>query len=82
MFQNQKRCGCCGNPVDNETAKQNNGLCQDCAAKFDEYVLDLSIDKMLKDLSDWQLERQLRRIGWIFHLDPEYVRQIVWEIEG
>lgn len=82
MFQPQNRCSCCGNPVDDETVEQNDGLCQECAADFDECVLDLSIDKEIKDLSDWQFERQLRWIGWEYHRDPEYVRQLVWEIEG
>lgn len=78
----KNHCKHCGNPVDDEHAEQNAGLCLDCAADFDECVLDLSVDKKLKDLSDWQLECQLRRIGWEFHCDSEYVRQRIWEIEG
>ena len=81
MFQNQKRCGCCGNPVDDRTAEQHDGLCQGCAADFDECVLTLSMDKVFKDLSDWQLNCRLRSIGREFHRDPEDVRRLVWEIE-
>ena len=75
-------CKRCGKPVDDEHAEQNDGLCLDCAADFNECVLDLSMDKELEDLSDWQLNRRLRSIGWEFHFNPEDVRELVWEIEG
>ena len=74
-------CKRCGIPVANGLAEQNDGLCQNCAADFDECVLTLSMDKELKDLSDWQYNRELKRIGWEFHTDPEIVRQRIWEIE-
>ena len=35
----------------------------------------------LDDLSGGQYEYELRKIGWKFHLDPEIVRQRIWEIK-
>ena len=73
-------CKKCGNPVDTRFSEQNDGLCQNCAAKYDDCVLDLSIKRTF-GLPDWPFFFECKQIGWAFHIAPEIVRDYVVEIE-
>ena len=73
-------CKICGSPVDVGFAERNDGLCECCSAKYDECVLDLSIQRMF-GLPDWPFIFDCKQIGWHFNIDPENVREDVIEIE-
>lgn len=73
-------CKKCKTPIDAGIAERNDGLCECCSAKYDECVLDLSIQRMF-GLPDWPFFFECKQIGWAFHIDSEIVREDVIEIE-
>ena len=82
MFQELNKCRFCGeNPADNGNAAWDGFLCKNCFTDFEAETLALSMNSELDDLSGGQYEYELRKIGWKFHLDPEIVRQRIWEIK-
>ena len=73
-------CKKCNTPIDAGTAEKNDGLCDNCSAEYNDYVLDLSIGRTF-GLPDWPFFLDCKQIGWAFHIDSEIVREDVIEIE-
>lgn len=73
-------CKKCETLIDAGTAERNDGLCENCSAEFDDYVLDLSIERTF-GLPDWPFILDCRLIGRCFHIAPENVSNDVVEIE-
>ena len=73
-------CKKCKTPIDAGTAEKNDGLCDNCSAEYDDYVLDLSIGRTF-GLPDWPFFFECKQIGWDFHIAPDNVSDDVVEIE-
>lgn len=77
---NNNCCRKCGkNPVVHGIAAWHDLLCSDCAAEFDDCVLDLSIKRSF-GLPDWPFILECKLIGWHFRIDSEIVRDYVVKI--
>lgn len=58
----------------------NDGLCPECAAEFEECVLDISIANQIESLSDFDLFLRCFDVGFEFYVATEIVRDCVAEI--
>ena len=58
----------------------NDGLCSECAAEFEERVLDLSVANQIESLSDMEYSYWCFSIGLDFLIDSEIVSDCVAEI--
>ncbi len=80
MNNNNHICARCGKHQETTPSEYAwDVFCNSCFDEFKRHTLELAVVK--KNLSDWQYDCQLRRIGREFCLDPESVRAYIWSFE-